>query len=396
MILKISVGAFVHTDALKAVLEELATDRMFVRSSIEIQDGTILEGTKFLSTHQTPDLVIVESFATDAQSQSAELDALADVCAPGTRVVLIGAVNDIDLFKALIEQGISQYFYRHASAEGLRDAIYQAFSDRTTQTKGRLISCFGLRGGVGSSSLAHNIAFELARIYDEDVILVDLDIAYGTAALAYNTQPSYTLTDALTQTDRLDETLLQRYLEKCTDNVSLLAAPGNLISGFQINTQTLEKIITLVQQMASFVVLDIPHIWTGWTQDLLVEADETVLVATPDLYNLRDGKNLVEFLVPNRGVDAPTRLIFNKVGASKSGQLNDKDFNDALGVRPVAMVPYEPEIFGKALNNGDMLRTVNAKSKPVSAIEDLAKSLSARQTAKTKKKAGLLDFLSKK
>lgn len=396
MILKISVGAFVRSEAMKAVLAELATDRMFVRSSIEIQDGTIAEATQFLASHQTPDLVIVESFADDAQGQSLELDALADVCAPGTRVILIGAVNDIDVFKALIEQGISQYFYRHAGVEGLRDAIYQAFSERAVHTKSRLISCFGLRGGVGSSTLAHNIAFELARAYDEDVILVDLDIAYGTAALAYNLQPAHTLADALTQSERLDEVLLQRYLEKCTDNVSLLAAPGTLVSGVRIDSPTLEKVLTLVRQMAAFVVLDIPHVWTGWTQDLLVEADETVLTATPDLYNLRDGKNLVEFLSPNRGVDAPTRLVFNKVGAYKTGQLNDKDFNDALGLKPAAMIPYEAEAFAKALNTGDMLRTVAAKSKSVAAIEALAQHISARQPPQEKKKTGILKFLAKK
>ena len=398
MILRINIGAFVLTDAVRDAVGALNEDRLFLRSTIAVQEGGMAAALDFLSQRSTPELLVVETKAMD-DALFNELNALAEVCQPGTKVIIIGAENDINLFKTLIDQGISQYFLETVTGEELKSAIVDAFADKTLNAKSRTIAFSGLRGGVGSSILAHNVASELARLYDEDVIIVDLDIPFGTAALSYNLQPAQTVADALSQAGSLDETMLMRYLESGGKNVSLLCAPGNLNSGIEITPNALEAVLNIVKQMASYVVLDIPHMWNAWVQDIVVDADDTVIVGVPDLYNLRDGKNVFEFLAPNRGMEAPTRLILNKVGELKKGELTEKEFKEVLDTKPALSIPFDPDAFASAMNNGEMLRKVAPKSKATLEIETLAKMVSGKESLSQLTKnsgGGLLGSLFKK
>lgn len=398
MILRINIGAFVLTDAVRDAVNALNDDRLFLRSTISVQEGGMASALEFLTQRSTPELLLVETTSMD-EALFNELNALADVCQPGTRVIIVGAENDINLFKTLIDQGISQYFLETVTVEELKAAIVDAFADKSLSAKSRTIAFSGLRGGVGSSVLAHNVASELAHLYDEDVIIVDLDIPFGTAALGYNLQPSQTIADAIAQAGSIDETLLMRYLESGGKNVSILCAPGNLNSGIEITPQALESVLNIVKQMASYVVLDIPHIWNAWVQDMVVDADDAVIVGVPDLYNLRDGKNMFEFLSPNRGLEAPTRLVLNKVGELKKGELSEKEFKDVLGTKPSLNIPFDPDAFSGAMNNGDMLRKVAPKSKATQAVETLAKMVSGKEIASQlskQTKGGLLSSLFKK
>jgi len=398
LILRINIGAFVLTDAVRDAVNALNDDRLFLRSTISVQEGGMASALEFLTQRSTPELLLVETKSMD-EALFNELNALADVCQPGTRVIIVGAENDINLFKTLIDQGISQYFLETVTVEELKTAIVDAFADKSLNAKSRTIAFSGLRGGVGSSVLAHNVASELAHLYDEDVIIVDLDIPFGTAALGYNIQPSQTVADAISQAGSIDETLLMRYLESGGKNVSILCAPGNLNSGIEITPQSLEAVLNIVKQMASYVILDIPHVWNAWVQDMVVDADDTVIVGVPDLYNLRDGKNMFEFLSPNRGLEAPTRLVLNKVGELKKGELSEKEFKDVLGTKPSLNIPFDPDAFSAAMNNGDMLRKVASKSKAAQAVEILAKMVSGKEIASQLSKqsgGGLFGSLFKK
>ncbi|MCW8915948.1 MAG: AAA family ATPase [Magnetovibrio sp.] len=398
MILRINIGAFILTDAVRNAVHELGDDRLFLRSTLNVEEGGMAAALNFLSQHSTPELLIIETTAQD-DALFDELNALADVCQPGTRVILIGAENDINLFKTLIDQGISQYFLETVTGEELKASVVDAFAEKAMNAKSRTIAFFGMRGGVGSSELAHNVASELAQLYNEDVILVDLDIAFGTAALSYNLQPAQTVADAIAQAGSMDEPLMMRYLESGAKNVSLLCAPGNLNSGIEITPQALEMVLKVIKQMASYVVLDIPHMWNPWVQDMLVDADDTVIVGTPDLYNLRDGKNLFEFLAPNRGMEAPTRLILNKVGELKKGALSEKEFTDVLGTKPSLSIPFDGDSFSAAMNNGELLRAVAAKADSTAIVQTLAQLVSGKETKTDlakKSKGGLLASLLKK
>ena len=211
MLLRISAGAFLNNKESVEAVEALKEDRLFLRSSIETHEGGIDAACTFLADHPTPALLIVES-AAQGDGLYEQLGALADVCAPGTQVILIGAQNDVELYRNLIKEGISDYLIGPVTDGQLKTSIADIFKDKDIERTARVIAFAGVTGGVGSSVLFHNTAYELAKAYGDEVILVDLDLSYGTAALVFNMQPRQTIVDALTQTARLDETLVEQFL----------------------------------------------------------------------------------------------------------------------------------------------------------------------------------------
>ena len=389
MLLRIKIQAFLLNKESIAAVESLKEDRMFFRSTIDIQEGGIDKAITFLADKTTPALLIVETSA--AQDKMFEqLEALANVCAPDTQLLLIGAQNDIELFRTLISEGISDYLISPITGEQLKVSMNKIFVGADSGNAGRVIAFTGMTGGAGSSVLSHNVAYELSEIYDEQVMILDMDISYGTAALDYNQQPRQTIVDALSQTGDLDAATLNQFFQEFGETkLSVLGSPASLSTGMQITSQPLEALLKVVKPMAEFIILDIPHMWDAWINDLLADADEVVLVCRPDLTNLRNAKNVVEFLGPKRGVDAPTRLIFNKTGEAKKADLSEKDFKDALALEPALSIPYDPEAFGRALNNGEMMSKASAKSKATEGIIELAKLVSAREDDDEGDKKGL-------
>ena len=241
-----------------------------------------------------------------------------------------------------------------------------------------MITVAGVTGGIGSSVISHNIAYELAEAYEDQVILVDADICFGTAALNFNQQPRQSVVDALSQAGQLDALLLGQFFTELGENLSLLPSPASLTSGFQISTEAYDRMLSVLKTMAEFVVIDLPHIWEPWTIDAFAATDELVLISRPDLMSLRNGKSMIEYIGPKRGVDAPTRLALNQVGAAKRADLAEKDFTEALALTPVVSIPYDAEAFGRALNNGEMMSKASAKSKATKEIIELTKIVSGR------------------
>ncbi len=368
------------------------------KSTVQVIDGGLPTAIAFHSENSTPQLIMVEATERGADLFGG-LDQLANVCDAGTQVVVIGADNDILTYRSLMARGVSDYLLSPISGRQVLDAVTAVFEDPENPKTGRMIAFFGARGGCGSSTLAHNTAWLLGQIYREDVIVVDLDIAFGTAALAFNLQPQQNVQQALADPGRVDEQLFERFLAKYDDYLGVLAAPAALDVDATIDIEALEQLLQFVRRQAPFVVLDVPHIWQSWIQELLVDADETVVVAALDLACLRDAKNVVEAVNRRRGAEQTVKVVLNHVGAFKRTEVPVKEFQDAIGGKPSLVVPHDAILFGTAANNGQMLGEVNAKHKVVDALREFATSMSARgagtmkTAAKKRGKLALPGFL---
>ncbi len=391
MLLRLSIGAFPLSQETATAVEALKEDRTFLRSSFDIQHGGIDRAATYLSDRTTPPVLIVE-VGEQGEAMYEKLYRLADVCDPNTMVILIGIQNDIGTFRRLLHEGISDYLVAPVSSDQLRDSITSLFKDTGPGKTGRVIAFTGVSGGVGSSVIAHNTAYEMARKFEQSVIVVDLDIPFGTAGLNFNLQPRQTIVDALSQSNRLDESFLEQFLMDVDDNISILASPATLGTGMQLSAAPLAAMMKYVKRLADFIILDIPHVWEPWVAETLLYADELVIVARPDLLNLRNAKNLVEFLGSKRGSDSLTRLVFSQTGAAKKTDLSDKDFKEAIAMAPSLSIPYDPEAFGTALNNGEMMSKASKKSKATQAIMELAETVSGLEETGKGEKKGLLSF----
>jgi pilus assembly protein CpaE len=264
---------------------------------------------------------------------------------------------------------------------------------------GRVIAVVGTKGGVGASTIAHNVAWSVARDLNLDTVVTDLDLAFGTAGLDYNQDPPQGVADAVFSPDRVDTNFIDRLLSKCTDRLSLLAAPATLDRVYDFSAEAFDSIFDTLRSSIPCIVLDVPHQWAGWTKRALVGADEILVVAGPDLANLRNAKNLLDFLKASRPNDRRPHYCLNQVGMPKRPEISAADFAKAIEDEPVAIIPFEPQLFGTAANNGQMIAELSSGHRVSECFRQLGQVLTGRAEPKknrTKLLTPLLDKLLKR
>jgi pilus assembly protein CpaE len=269
------------------------------------------------------------------------------------------------------------------------------FSSPDAKPVGRVIAVMGAKGGVGASTIAHNVAWAIARDLNLDTVVADLDLGFGTAGLDYNQDPPQGIADAVFSPDRVDTAFVDRLLAKCTDHLSLLAAPATLERVYDFATEAFDSIFDSLRATVPCIVLDVPHQWSGWTKRALISADEILIVAGPDLANLRNAKNLLDLLKAARPNDHRPAYCLNQVGVPKRPEIKPADFSKALDDVPVAIIPFEPQIFGTAANNGQMIAELSSSHRTAEMFRQIGQALTGRVDTK-KARSGLLSPLIEK
>jgi len=379
---RIAIHVFAERQDTLAAAERAGQDRRLSRATTQIRIGGFAAAIEAYQHEPTPPLIVVECMsAPDALLR--EVDQLAEVCDAGTKVVVVGPTNDILLFRELMRRGVSEYLVAPVQPLQLISAIGGLFADPAQPFIGRSIAFVGARGGAGASAVAHNTAYALSEKIGANTVIVDYDLPFGTAGLDFNQDPLNGVADALTRPDRLDATLLDRMMVRCTDKLSLFAAPATLDTDWDIGAEAFEEVTSRIRSTAPFVILDLPHLWSGWMRRTLIAADEVVVVATPDLASLRNAKNMIDLIKQGRPNDAPPRLVLNQVGVPGRPEIPAKEFGEALGVHPSLIIPFDAKVFGSAANNGQMIVDAGAKSKAAEAFQTLAQIVSQRELPQT-------------
>lgn len=370
----INIRAFCDDPQTVQAVQAASTDRRMARAHVDIHMGGISGAVQTFQNELTPNVIVVETLAS-RDIVLAGLTQLAQVCGPETKVVVIGHLNDIILYRELMRLGVSDYLVAPVHQLQLIDCIAGLFQDPGAKPLGRIFAFVGSKGGVGSSTLAHNIGWYLSRHLNTDTVITDFDLAFGTAGLNFNQEASQGIADALGQPDRVDQTLLDRLLTKCGDKLSLLASPGSIDRHVQIEESSVEVILNTVRNSVPCVIVDVPNMWAPWIKYTLLHADEVVLTATPELASLRNAKNLVDLLKQARPNDQPPRLVMNQVGVPKRPEIPVADFAKAINLEPALIINHDAQTFGTAASNGQMLAEVSAKAKAADAVATLAQLL---------------------
>jgi len=387
----ITLHAFCETPAMTAAMQIAVADRRMSRTHATVQRGGIDAALELYQKTATPDLILFESHAEAAQLY-VQLDALADVCGTSTKVMVIGHANDIELFRGLLARGLSEYLVAPVEPMAIIAAISRLYHAAGAVKLGRSFAFVGARGGVGSSTVAQNVAASMARIYGSNVILADLDLPFGSAGLGFNLERGQGIAEALHDASRLDEGLFAKLLNPCGDHLSVLTAPASLETCCDQTEGAFERVLDLARSNVPFVVLDIPHVWTSWVKKTLLGADEIVITASPDLIGLRNTKNLLAILQQARPNDVPPKLILNQVGVPKRSEINPAQFAKALNMDPLACVAFEPSTFSAAANAGRMVADVAARSPATRHFAHIAEKISGRVTGRCDDRAGRFTF----
>lgn len=391
---RISVQGFCLSDNTSRTIEIAAEDRRMAKAHVKVHMGGIPAAIEFYAQAPTPNLIIVEA-GNERSALVADLERLAEYCDAGTKVIVIGGINDVSLYRDLIHQGVSEYLVAPIDVYQLIGSIGELYGDPDTEPLGRTIAFFGVKGGCGSSTVAHNSAWALARNFENEVSVADFDLPFGTAGLDFNQDPLQGVLEAVSSPERLDETFLDRILSKCTEHLSLLASPASLERTYDYGENAFDGLIDTMRSSTPTIVLDVPHVWNGWTKNVLVGADEVVIVAEPDLANLRNAKNVVDTLKQLRPNDRLPQLVMNRVNVPKRPEIKPDEFASALGLPAPLIIPFDPQLFGTAANNGQMIAELDAKHSVSALFSELAQQVSGRSDSNKAKRNGLNSLLSK-
>ncbi|MCK1297905.1 MULTISPECIES: AAA family ATPase [unclassified Bradyrhizobium] len=390
---RVSVQAFCETVETAAAVQSAGEDRRLGKAHLKIQMGGMAAAVEAYRSAPTPNVIVLES---DGRNDLlGGLDHLATVCDAGTRVVVIGRINDVMLYRELVRRGVSDYVLAPVGAIDVVRSICNLFSAPEAKAVGRIIAVVGAKGGVGASTISHNVAWAIARDLAMDAVVADLDLAFGTAGLDYNQDPPQGIADAVFSPDRVDTAFIDRLLSKCTDHLSLLAAPATLDRVYDFGADAFDAVFDTLRSTMPCIVLDVPHQWSGWTKRALIGADDILIVAAPDLANLRNTKNLFDLLKAARPNDRPPLYCLNQVGVPKRPEIAAAEFAKAIESQPVVSIPFEPQIFGSAANNGQMIAEISANHKSIEMFLQIAQRLTGRSETK-KQKSSLLSPLIEK
>ncbi len=136
-----------------------------------------------------------------------------------------------------------------------------------------------------------------------------------------------------------------------------------------------------------------PHVWTPGRAACWSRADEVIVVAQPDLANLRNAKNIIDNIKTARPHDHPPRLILNNVGVPKRPEIPVADFTKTIEIEPTCVIPHDAKLFGSAANNGQMIAEVEPKGKNAETFGNLANLIAGRGEVKKMKRGSVRSVL---
>jgi pilus assembly protein CpaE len=365
------------------------TERVLQEASVLIGRSLIVRGgsakaIEYLSEQRSPHTLIVDISGIDLPLSQIQI--LADVCEPGTTVIAIGDHNDVGLYRDLIEAGVGNYIVKPLTRELLTKALTPKANSgevgRAALKLGKMVSFIGARGGVGTTTLAANLAWHLANRQSRRVALVDLDLQNGDCALLFNIETTPGFHDALANPLRLDHLLLDRIMTQVGERLFVLGSEEPLHDNVQITASAVDPLFSVLRSQFHYVIVDVPRIPAPAYRRALEIADRRVVVVDQTMRAMRDAVRVTKMFgddeIPGAEHSAEHRNIFvvDRVGEAGQHALSLKDVHKVLQVQPTSLVPFLPSLVTPAAHHG--LPAASKRGKFADAVATLASELSGR------------------
>ncbi|MCB9942475.1 MAG: pilus assembly protein CpaE [Geminicoccaceae bacterium] len=343
--------AFIGDDETRAVVDQVIRDLVIPHAAVH--KGGIRSCIEFLSEHRSPRILLVD--LTQSDLPLSDINELAEVCEPGVTVVAIGDRNDVGLFRELMNQGISDYLVKPLTPALLQKSLLGTVDGpsrpRQTNRLGRLVVVLGSRGGVGSTMITANTAYNIAEVRRRRVALIDLDLHFGTIALSLDLEPSHGFREALETPSRIDGLYVDRTMVKYSDTFYVLSAEENIDETCNIDPHSIELLVQELRSKFHYVLVDLPRRDAGVTRKVLEEASNLVLVSDLSLSGMRDTLRILQ-LIPSTNASCNISLVLNRVGEHRSGEIPISEFEKGVGRKADIIIPFDPKNVASATNVG--------------------------------------------
>jgi pilus assembly protein CpaE len=343
--------AFVQDDLTHQVVDQVVGELAIPNASVH--KGGIAEATRLLGEQRSPRLLVVDLSGVDLPLSA--INELAEVCEPGVTVIAIGDRNDVGLFRDLINNGVSDYLVKPIAPalvqKSLLSVVENATQGRQHDRRGRLVAVTGARGGVGATMVATGISWSIANRRRRRVALIDLDLQFGTVALALDLEPSPGLREALEHPGRIDALFVERAMVRQSETLYVLSGEESLGDPVAADTSSLDILVKELRNKFHYVVVDLPRHVSPATQYVVHGATNLVLVTDLSLGGMRDTLRQLS-LLPTANAACQITVVANRVGEHREGEIARKEFEAAIG-RPIDfVVPFDARSVAAATNVG--------------------------------------------
>ena len=338
--------------------------------------GGLRNAVQSLSVSASPSILVVD--LSESGDPLNDINALAEVCEPGTVVIAIGQVNDVRLYRDLLSSGIHDYLLKPLSAGQLRDALNQAQAVFTApknadgQEAKRHISTavVGTRGGVGASTLATSLSWLFSTEHKVPTALLDLDVHFGTGALALDLEPGRGLTDAIDNPSRIDGLFIERAMIRANDNLSILSAEAPINSPLMTDGAAFVQLEEEFRQAFEMTVVDLPRNMLINFPHVLADVNLILLTTEMTLASARDAIRIISWLKTN-AAHAHTMVIANKV-QNGVAEISKADFEASIERKIDFTIPYDVKAAANAAKMGQVFVEANKASKSTGVIKQIA------------------------
>ncbi len=341
--------------------------------------GGLRNAIQSLSVSASPNILLVD--LSESGDPLNDINALAEVCEPGTVVIAIGQVNDVRLYRDLVASGIHDYLLKPLSAGALRDTLNGAQAVFTAPRGGeqeqvkRHISTavIGTRGGVGASTIATSLAWDFATKHNAPTALLDLDIHFGTGALALDLEPGRGLTDAIDNPSRIDGLFIERAMIRAHDNLAILSAEAPINSPLMTDGAAFLQLEEEFRHAFEMTVIDMPRSMLINFPHLLTDVNVAVVTTEMTLASARDAIRILSWLKTNAAHVTPV-VVANKIQAG-AAEISKADFEASIERAIDFQIPYDQKAATNAAKLGQTFVEANSSSKAASQIRALGKRI---------------------
>lgn len=344
---RLPLAAFVSDGETEAELRECLSQLPSMQHLI--MRGGITKALQHLAVERSPTVLFVD--ISGVELPLARIHELADVCEPGVTVIAIGDHNDVELYRELMETGVTDYVVKPVTRQRLAKALSSTTGARDTtpisQRLGKVVACVGARGGVGTTTLASNLAWYLANQMKRRVGLVDLDLQHGDCALTLDLKPTPGLREALANPLRVDAVFLERTMTVQGERLFVLSSEEALRDQLQFTADAPARLISVLRRQVHCVILDVPRIPAEPYRRALEIADFRIIVADQTLHAIRDAARLRAMLGERIG-EHLNLLVVNRAGEGGKHAVTVKEMQEVIGLSPKAVIPFQPRLFAKA------------------------------------------------
>ena len=393
--------AFVCDEATAEMLRPIVVEHGWAPE--KVNKGGLRNAVQTLSVSASPNILFVD--LSESGDPLNDINALAEVCEPGTVVIAAGQVNDVRLYRDLVASGIQDYLLKPFTPDQLRDAFAHAqftisgprVSEPTTDRPPIMAAVVGVRGGVGASTLATSMAWLMGDKAGRSTALLDLDVHFGTGALALDLEPGRGLTDAIENPSRIDGVFIERAMVRANDKLSVLSAEAPINQPLLTDGSAFYQLQEEMRNAFETTVLDLPRSMLVQHSHLVHEVHVAIVVVEFTLAATRDAIRILSWLKAN-APQARVLVVANKVPATGVQEISRKDFEQSIERKVDVVIPFDPKAAAQAAKLGQPFAkaaTAAKVSQPLNALVQLTLASVASDEDADEKASGSSSLLGK-